>query len=448
MTIPSLIAAACFITSVFFSIVSECLQNFLRSRLAVICRERENMERFRVILRDDEAALLATSACRMAALIAAVLVGSYARYSSVTLTPLSVLSDLVCVVVVGWMSIRVLPWSLSRTVAERILFTCWPLIHAVKLVFQPFLSVTLKIDTVIHRMAGMHDPVPENYETLTDEIQSVVVEGERDGILGSTAGKMIYRVMELRSDDVRAIMTPRTDIITLPVESSLEDARLALVKEGFSRVPVVDGSSDNILGILYARDLLEHLNSEQPKTLQEIIREPIYIPETTLVHDQLEKMRAERLHMAIVLDEYGGVTGLVTLEDILEEIVGEIDDEFDDETSELVEKIDPNTLWIDGRMRLDDLNDRYELDFPEDHDFDTIGGLVFSEVGRVPKKGERFNWKDVQITVLESTDRQVNRLELSSAVPWETAEHSSTELNGETSNQQRHRLTTDKLTAD
>ncbi|MCL4142696.1 UNVERIFIED_CONTAM: hypothetical protein GTU68_015470 [Idotea baltica] len=234
---------------------------------------------------------------------------------------------------------------------------------------------------------------------------------------------MIHRVMELRQEDVRAVMTPRTDIETIQVDQSLEQARIYLSEVGHSRVPVVDGSPDNIVGLLYARDLLEYLSPDAPvKSLREIVRVPFYVPESTTIHALLERMKRERLHMAIVLDEYGGVTGLVTLEDILEEIVGDIADEFDEEEDDQVQRIDKHTLWVDARMHLDELNDAYDLQLPEDRDFDTIGGLVFAELGRVPKNGEKFNWENVQITVLEATERQIIRLELFSQVPWPTHE--------------------------
>jgi CBS domain containing-hemolysin-like protein len=160
------------------------------------------------------------------------------------------------------------------------------------------------------------------------------------------------------------------------------------------------------------------MSSPQPKTLRELVREPHYIPETTTIESLLETMKSQRLHMAIVLDEYGGVAGLVTLEDILEEIVGDIADEFDDHADEQVQRIDDHTLLVDARIHLDELNDLYDLEFPEDGDFDTLAGFVFSELGRIPKQGEVVTWSHLQITVLEATLRKLVRLQLRSTSPW------------------------------
>jgi CBS domain containing-hemolysin-like protein len=209
------------------------------------------------------------------------------------------------------------------------------------------------------------------------------------------------------------------DINTIEVGCSLNEARRLLLECGHSRIPLVDGSPDEIVGILYARDLLEALSEEEPKkSLREIVRTPFYVPETTTIDALLESMKRERLHLAIVLDEYGGVTGLVTMEDILEEIVGDIADEFDEREESLYHVVDTHTLSVDARMHLDELNDLFDLNLPDDQDFDTIGGLVFSELGRIPKQGERLEVEGLRILVLAASERKISRLELVSSVPW------------------------------
>jgi putative hemolysin len=440
------IAAGCFLASMFFAVVCECLRNFLRSRLAFVCRIHHREDRFGIILRDDEAALQASGALGLLTLLLAVLLGGYQRYGIGTVTGWTVAIDGVVLVAVSWILLVVVPWTLSRVAAEYILFHAWPVIHWSTRCMQPMLSIARRIDTLSHRVAGRQDPQPENLETIAEEIQSVVDEGEREGILESRSGKMIQRVMELRQEDVRAVMTPRTDIVTVQAECSLSEARQQLLQSGHSRIPVVDGSTDDIVGILYARDLLEHMgNGEAPRetdadaaeagsgppvTLREIVRPPFYVPETTSIDALLDRMKQERLHMAIVLDEYGGVTGLVTLEDILEEIVGNIEDEFDPAEAEQVQVVDEHTIWVDARMHLDELNDAFDLTLPEDRDFDTIGGFVFSELGRVPKTGEKFNWDKLQITVLEATDRKLIRLQLTNSDPWPALAEQTASFNG------------------
>lgn len=435
----SILVVGCLLLSIFFSAVSESLRNFLRSRLAFVCRLQQNEDRFGIILRDDELALQAAEIIRIATLVIALLQGSVTRYhGSQFISSAGLISDFFLAVIVIWLVIWVFPWSISRVAAEHILFHAWPAIDLTIRITKPFRILGQRIDTFVHRMAGRQDPTPENIETLTEEIQSVVDEGERGGILESRAGKMIHRVMELRQEDVRAVMTPRTDILTIQVDVSLEEARLQLLEAGHSRVPVVEGSADNIVGILYARDLLEHIgNGNAPADLKEIVREAFYVPETNSIDTLLNRMKQERLHLAIVLDEYGGVTGLVTLEDILEEIVGDIADEFDEDEDERIEWLDPHTLVIDARMHIDEINDLFDLELPEDRDFDTLGGLVFSELERVPKQGERFEWKELQFTVIEASDRKISRIQLYSQVPWPTAEASHLESNHQNDNEEK-----------
>jgi len=428
--------------SIFFATVAYSLHNFHRSRLAQICRRRGNEDRFGVVLRDDEAALRSCKIAESVSLVLAVLIFAYDRYSGHAVSTSEMLVEALLGVLTGWALLNVIPWALSRVVAEQVLFLTWPFIHVWTVAMQPATRVANWFDTIIHRIAGRQDPVPEDLETLTEEIQSVVDEGEREGILETRDGRMIHRVMEFRLEDVRADMTPRTDIETIQVDQSLEEARQQLLETGHSRVPIVEGSPDDIVGILYARDLLEQIGESKQKTLREIVREATYIPESTTINALLERMKRNRFHMAIVLDEYGGVSGLVTLEDILEEIVGDIADEFDEEEEDLIEHRDPHTIVVDARMHMDELNDIYDLEFPEDRDFDTIGGLVFSELGRVPKQGERFHWNNIQITVLEATERKVIRLELFSSIPWPKHEEGAPPEADQNGNNGAHRLTT------
>lgn len=420
----TIIVIVCILLSIFFSAVCESLRNFLRSRLAFVCRLQKNEERFGTILRDDELALQAAESIRLVTLGIALLQGGLTHYHAAgPVSTLSFWSDLIVVSVFIWLGLWVIPWSISRVAAEHVLFHTWPLIHLSIRIVQPLISVGQRIDTFIHRMAGLQDPTPENLETLTEEIQSVVDEGEREGILASRAGKMIHRVMELRQEDVRAVMTPRTDILTIQADQTIEEARKQLLDAGHSRVPVVEGSADNIVGILYARDLLEHVgNGNETIALKDIVREAFYVPETNSIDTLLNRMKQEGLHLAIVLDEYGGVTGLVTLEDILEEIVGDIADEFDEQEDDRIEWLDRHTMIVDARMHIDEMNDLFDLELPEDRDFDTLGGLVFSELERVPKQGERFDWNGIQFTVVESTDRKIIRIQLYSAVAWPVTE--------------------------
>jgi CBS domain containing-hemolysin-like protein len=179
---------------------------------------------------------------------------------------------------------------------------------------------------------------------------------------------------------------------------------------------VYDRTRDDIVGLLYSKDLLPELATGDPSSrtpLREIVRKPLFVPETKAVDDLLAMFQQLRMHIAVVLDEYGGVSGLVTIEDVLEEIVGEIDDEYDPETVADIHVVDDDTCEALGRAHIDEINAAMKLELPEDGDYDTIGGLVFSELGRVPQAGESIVWQEkVRISVLEATRRRIDRVRI------------------------------------
>ena len=190
-----------------------------------------------------------------------------------------------------------------------------------------------------------------------------------------------------------------------------------MIESGHSRIPVIGDSTDDVLGILYAKDLLKALeptrSGQAISVLRDIIREPVFVPITTEIPSLLELMKRQKVHIAIVHDEYGGVAGLVTMEDILEEIVGEISDEYDDEQqNDEIHMLSSSTIEVSARVRLDELNRRFDYGFPEDDDFDTVGGFVFSQKGSMPSSGESFTWKKLRLTVLNADARVVKRLRI------------------------------------
>ena len=264
-----------------------------------------------------------------------------------------------------------------------------------------------------HRMAGIPEEDDGELTTITEEIRSVVDEGQREGLLELEAGTMIQRVMDLQEEDVASIMTPRTDMFTIQIETSLDEARRQVVEAGYSRVPVIGESTDDIVGVLYARDMLKYsdFNGSAP-ALKEVVREPFYIPETKGIADLLETMKRRHVQFAIVVDEYSGVAGLVTMEDVLEEIVGEIADEYDEAEEELITTDGAGHTEVDARVHIDDLNEKFHFDLPEDGDFDTVGGFALAEFGRIPQQGESFQWRDWRFTVLDADKRRLSRISI------------------------------------
>ncbi|MFP6767802.1 MAG: hemolysin family protein [Planctomycetaceae bacterium] len=390
------------------------LREFSRSHLEAVCRERGRAELFGEILARRERVQLGVAILHVVAL--AVTVTWWVNWLRPVLNDWSgwsIAAAIGAAVIVFLFADVVFPWGLGRVWGEVFLVRSWRLLAGVTLVLEPVLVVARGTDRLLHRVAGRAEPATGDVAALSEEIRSVVDEGQRGGVLENAARTMIHQVMDLHDEDVAAVMTPRTDMVCISAEESLEEARQQLLAAGHTRVPVVGESTDDIVGILYAKDLLGHLQSGDsvgPSDLREVVREPFYVPETTGIDTLLETLKREKVHLAIVLDEYGGVAGLVTLEDVLEEIVGEIEDEYDEVSGELIRSIGPGLSEIDARAHIDDLNERFGFGIPEDENYDTLAGFVITRFGRIPLKGEEFSWNQWRFFVDAADKRRVLRM--------------------------------------
>lgn len=312
-----------------------------------------------------------------------------------------------------------LPWALSRLCGARFLNRTWTFWNVVSWLAAPILGVAYTIDLLGHRLTGC--PLPKlSEESLEEEIRTIVTEGHREGLLEEEAREMIEGVIDLGDVDVVQIMTPRTKMNMIQVDQEWEDILTEVIQTGHTRIPVYGKSRDDIVGILYVKDLLPDLangpNDRRP--LREIVRKPLFVPESKAVNALLEMFQQVRTHIAIVLDEYGGVSGLVTIEDALEEIVGEIVDEYDQDEEQEIHVVDDSTCEALGRAHVEEINETMGLELPEVDDFDTIAGFVFSELGRVPIVGESVVWNDtVRVTVLEATRRRIDRVRIERLQP-------------------------------
>ncbi len=247
-----------------------------------------------------------------------------------------------------------------------------------------------------------------NLVTITeDELKSLVEAGQAAGILEADESEMIQNVFELGETVAREIMVPRVDMLMLDVNTPLEQATDVLLESGFSRVPVYENSSENIIGLLYTKDMLKARRAGNGiRSLHELLRPVNFIPETKKLDELLDEMQAQRYHIAVIVDEYGGISGLVTLEDIVEEIFGEIQDEYDDEEIEMAQEISPDEFLFHGGIDLEEVNDLMHAHLPTD-EADTLGGLIYRLVGRVPRKGERLQVDGLSLTVEQLSDRRI-----------------------------------------
>lgn len=307
------------------------------------------------------------------------------------------------------------PWAASRVFSPGFLFYSWPLWKTLSLLAAPLVWGAKFFDTSLHRIAG-RAPQSVDEETIGEEIRTIVTEGHREGLLEEDAREMIEGVIELGEAAVSEIMTPRTDMHMIPISMPWEEVVTDVIEAAHTRIPVFDKNRDDVVGILYSKDLLPELATGDPASrtpIQDLLRKPVFVPETKKIDDVLQMFQQLRTHIAVVLDEYGGVSGLVTIEDVLEEIVGEIVDEYDIEVAEGLQRVDDNTLEAPGRTHVDEINAAMGIDIPENGDYDTIGGFVFSELGRVPLPGEMVDFEQkVRIFVLEASQRRIDRVRI------------------------------------
>ncbi len=402
------------------------LRDFSRSTLQEVCEQRGNLDRFGRILTEYERVLLICELLLIVLMVCVCLV--FVSSPAFDLLRIPEKSDFSTTVL--WIArisgavmllsviMIALPWTLARVRGELVLFRLWPLLELVAGLLGPAWAVVMELDRIMHRVFAV--PEPDSTEAtgrLTDELRAVVDEGRREGILQSNASRMIHRVVDLQSEDVAAIMTPRTDMVTIPADTCLQAALHLMVEQGYSRVPVVGKSVDDVVGILYARDLLTasvSLQAElETRNVDSIAREVFYVPESQGIETLLEKMQQKKVHMAIVVDEYSGVSGLVTLEDIIEEIVGDISDEYDEEIQPMISRENDGTTIVDARFHIDDLNNELNLELPEDDDYDTVAGFLMSNLGRIPRQAETIESHGLAFEILEADERQLKRIRIS-----------------------------------
>lgn len=290
----------------------------------------------------------------------------------------------------------------QNPLAWAIRLTGW--IRAWKFLLTPMVALPLSFFNETKSGVDSAGPVIEN------ELKTLVDAGEEEGLLEQGERKMIYSIFNLGSTLAREIMIPRIDIIALDVKTQIPEAVEALLKSGNSRVPVFEETVDKILGLLYAKDLLRvWQRGEQLESLYSLLRPAYFIPEAKKVDELLTEIQGQRIHMAIVVDEYGGVAGLVTLEDIVEEILGEIQDEYDQGEESPYQELSGGVYVFQGRVDLDDVNEIFSSQLPID-EADTLGGFIYSRLGRAPLPGEQIQMDDLRLTVEQVIGRRIRKV--------------------------------------
>jgi CBS domain containing-hemolysin-like protein len=251
--------------------------------------------------------------------------------------------------------------------------------------------------------------LPKGPFVTEEEIRHMVDVAEEEQEIEEEERELIHSVFEFGDTVVREVMVPRPDMVTAPAEATVDEVLETIVKAGYSRIPIYEGDNDNIVGVLYAKDLLKRVHeSKGDLKVSSLARAPLFVPEQKRVSDLLREMQEQRVHMAIVIDEYGGTAGLVTIEDLIEEIVGEIVDEYDQEEP-LVEPLDEDSIRVDAKMSIDEVNEMLKVELPHE-EWDTVGGLVFGLTGRVPLPGERVRFDSLEFLTERVTGRRIQKV--------------------------------------
>ncbi len=313
---------------------------------------------------------------------------------------------------------------------EKISFRIAGILTVVASVTKPFVKVLSVSMNAILRLMGI-DPNAEPEEVTEEEIRMMVDVGGEKGVIEDTQKEMINNIFEFDDIDAGDIMTHRTDVAAVEVNDPIQDVVEIAEKEGYSRIPVYEESLDKIIGIVYIKDLIGYIGSSVPKqeSLRKIMREPYFVPESMKCGVLFQEMTSRRVQMAVVVDEYGGTAGIVTLEDLVESIVGNIQDEYDNEEEEF-SVIDETTFTVDGTTSIDEVNEHVGVNLPDD-EYDTIGGFVISLLGYLPDDGElnEVEYKNLRFTVLNVEDRRIGKLKVE-ILPVENDEEDEEEDEG------------------
>jgi putative hemolysin len=306
---------------------------------------------------------------------------------------------------------ELVPKTLALANTERFAIALSLPIEFLARALGPVIKVLTGVTAAITRLFGAN--VSNEAQITAEELRLIVERGGEQGVLEAEEEQMINSIIELGERRLHEVMIPRIAIAALPASATLEEAIDRIVDEGHSRIPVYEESIDEVVGILYAKDLLPFLKpgSGPRPAVRTLLRPPVFVPESMTIDDLLHEFQRRKVHIAIVLDEYGGTAGLLTIEDLLEEIVGEIQDEYDTEEP-MVVRLSDDEARVDGRADVDDLAELFDLnlELEDDDEYDTVGGLVYHRIGGVPSPGDQIDVNGLTLTVETTDGRRVGKV--------------------------------------
>lgn len=410
----------------FLAMARSALINVRKARLRQLVEEGVGSARSAERLAEDAHRLLATTQLGMmltsffgGAVVAVVSAPPLADLLTPWLGKASYPISFVVVVFAAALVMLILAELVPETIAvqhsERLALLLARPLTVIAFIATPIVRTMVWISNGISRLLGA-EASGQLLLVTEEEIRTLIDAGEEEGIIEEDEAEMIYSIFELGDTLAREVMVPRIDVVAVDVQTSMLEALDVIMEAGHSRIPVYMETIDNVLGLLYAKDLLPYLRDGRTDVpLDHILREAYFIPETKRASDLLTELQQRRVHIAIVVDEYGGMAGLVTIEDLLEEIVGEIQDEYDTEEP-FVEFVDDNEYVFDARLDLDDLNRLMDVELPTE-DSDTLGGFIYSELGRVPAVGSQVTYGDLVFRVESVSGRRIKKVRVQRRSP-------------------------------
>jgi CBS domain containing-hemolysin-like protein len=282
--------------------------------------------------------------------------------------------------------------------------------------FQPIIWILNTSSTFILKAMGLELAKSDQRVHSAEELEIMVSEGAKSGVLNTTEQKLLENIFEFSDTTVREVMVPRTEIVGLNITTSRDKLVQIVTEEGYSRLPVYKDSLDNIVGVIYTKDLLTLFEHRDLIVLQDVLRPAYFVPESAKISKLMRDLQNQKLHMAIVIDEFGGTQGLVTMEDILEEIVGEIHDEYDEIVKEVEQSPDGSAL-VDARIDIKVFNDKFGSSVPEDPEYETLNGFLYKITGKIPEIKEEIHYENLLFTVLKKSQRRIRQVKVTKIAP-------------------------------
>lgn len=396
--------------SAFFSASETALTAFNRSKLKAIAEKNQrkadllkgwlkkpNEILTALLIGNNIVNILASS---IATMVAISILGNNSRAIAISTGAMTIL-----LLIFGEITPKVVAKAYSTHISNAVI----KLVYMLSKLFLPISKILMIVSKLIARMFGVK--IDEIAFLITEEeIKSVVSVGEEEGVIEEEEKKMIHSIFEFTDTTVKEIMIPRTTVFAVEASKTLEEIWDVITGNGYSRIPVYEEGIDNIIGVFYIKDIFNVIrDGKLNMQVKSFIREAYFVPETKALVEMLEEFKKKHIHMAIVLDEYGGTSGIITIEDLIEEIVGDINDEFDIEHDEEIKKVADNKYIIDAMLDVEFLNEELSIDLPVSEDYDSLGGYIYSVLGRVPLEKDTITHDNgkVEIRVLEVDNRRI-----------------------------------------